>query len=764
MSPRLKFPIAAVLGLAGVLLFGVPSARADTGLEPKDVKAAKAMVDLVAALDADGVNVAKFLEDQGGFPPSKAGIEPHVWHSLPDVVKVQVMYRYAAANSPQGAEWMLFTLIKATQDGGHLPPGELPAGLKSYKDPPPQPEGVDINRPEMLYKLPEQLSERIDVTAETRADVHKLAARSRLWASGGPLNGLRSDFKMELSDAVKLLLEARTPERAYEHALPKAAGEQGPAIAAAKARLDKAWGVERGARGTAAPRPVITPLDEAKVIKEWEDRSKEQLPKPEDRTFDKIKEKAGFPGGILFGDRVTPHRDLGKPKVVAYVAGKDGAAGSITVTLTNETVLTLPGVSAEDAAVAAALAFNSKTGDGIPIIDIDGGTPYYQFGERRLVVGTRCPVLLNPELLNTNLGWAAIYIDCLPESRAWLLAQVKNDPLLNEVKNEDERRELERYRRQVLDWVFDPWRNIRRERVVKPDQLILYRIVDVPMKVAASGESLVVTRDNGDAELTESLLEMQVLIQTVDKDRKPVGESESLTEYTKESARLMPALVTFSPEFRRLSEFARLLAVFRWLRDNDVKTLGDAPAKPKGGPPTPGFVATTPTEITPLDPFKPDEVAKADIQKATNRRAKLLEVTSVKAFDAQATKFLDALAAVSKTKEGSDDRKAALEKLAELEKEFDQLSTAAPVVYLRALVYLEFDYKAKAISEKRFPKGKEPDIDGAIEDVHDLRDELGRSMPSVAERYWLLIISQAELRRIERMKQAKSKEDKKPRP
>jgi hypothetical protein len=173
---------------------------------------------------------------------------------------------------------------------------------------------------------------------------------------------------------------------------------------------------------------------------------------------------------------------------------------------------------------------------------------------------------------------------------------------LKEIANNKDMKDGEkRSARQMVNWVFDPWRDLPRQFPKLENSV--YRITDVPLVVEANGKSVFVERFDPNGDLPQGLrrsafIEMQVLVEETNKAPFP------LPRYAAASYRFIPEATKFSYEFQRVNNFAAVCAVVR-LAKND-RGIFATPPKPNTNVKTPDFIEIKDGEVKPVV-LKPKE-------------------------------------------------------------------------------------------------------------------------------------------------------------
>jgi hypothetical protein len=286
-----------------------------------------------------------------------------------------------------------------------------------------------------------------------------------------------------------------------------------------------------------------------------------------------IRSIRGF-GGVLLGNRVSAD-GLSPVKEIHWRADpKNPGKGSLQF-ITADKPLTLAPVLAEDAFAAGRIVFGGTEGvdplvkgEAVGLFGLMRSIPYFDCGPSKIAdTGRQWQFVIHPVIANLDLGWAALLCDVsvLEERRAHLLrgfAKPEEAKDFAAIFNDPKKR----------------WET--------------YKFHDVPMRIRADGNSLVVERDPADeypAELRRAaLLSLRFykyqtnLLGQVKRNEK--GEPLS-DDWDADAAfyPLVPALTAAAPAYARLNEFARVLAAFRWASEGKPTWSGIG-AEPAGAP------------------------------------------------------------------------------------------------------------------------------------------------------------------------------------
>jgi hypothetical protein len=674
------------------LLFWPALLLADSKLQPADVKTAKAVDLLAERLTSKDIDGAKFLENSVGFPPPDAAFSRYEWRGLAPKFQLQVAL-LAAVEAGESPGKMLAML---SRDLAHQDPTlrQAPELHDYFK--------LEVGLSEVVkFKLPKPPAPP-ELSKATHQKTAVLGLALRRPGQGGPHAALQRYLKLAPQKAVAAWLDAGGDlglALEVHYARLKVKGEDAEGFLDGIKRdavkrdrslaFDKVlWnkGEEPPAPPAASLKPSGDPPPNPPVPAElqararekiFEDFKKQEYQGPQDRKFERMKGSMRGVGGILFGEKVSADAKLPALKSLTYEKGKDAASGVLWFGFKDGTRKRLDHVHAEDAWVAYQMVFGAQAtpaDEGYPLLGMTDNASYYEFGPDAMVTGRRNTVTMHPALHNTQLGWAAVRIDCLPESRAWLLAEVNADRTLKT-------REQKRFARQSLDWLFDPWREVGRR--YPRSRSSIYRIVDVPLRVQVEGGHLVVLRPSGarpqgnKQAWPESLrrtgfIEMQVLVQERDALGKPTGKPVRLSSFTEESYQAVPELLRISYEFRRLNNFAAVLAAVRWAKGQGAAFA--KPEAPKDPPATPDAVAVTAKAIKPIERYKPLAVLEQDRKNLSSRLTELLKTKDGKAYQQLEKDLGEAVRAYRKAKAGSADRDKAEKTIRDMEGKMEQLA------------------------------------------------------------------------------------------
>jgi hypothetical protein len=662
-----------------VVLVGLSAGWADEPkLGPKKAEDAKKLSQLAQDLEKNKTNVANWLRTTLGFSPELNGfpLDAHTYFDLPDVVKLQAAYdARESAQADTGAillelmnKRLELDILQKKEDSKKEEQKKLAEDIIAlFKKLNPNFK-LDDSQTMLVKFVFKPLPKRPILPENDQQRLAVLAQYLEQARNGGPSEALIHYFGVTADAAHLLLWESGTVQRAFEGALLQHEEKERTAFLEtvvkranedALKRKDRAlertailWSKApqkepgdddlppvtppRAAKIPDAPAPVLTPEKRADIYKK--DIAKAVSLKPAE-----VRKRADNPTGIFFASELRADPALPKPASVEYTPGSDATNGKLTIAFADGSKRTLAPVQAEDAWVAYEMTYGSaaaKAGDGIELLVLDGPHSYFEVKDNKLLTAHRREVIVNPALLDTNLGLACVRIDGMPRTRQWLLDEIAADPAWSHLTKEQAAR-----RRQVLeqeaDWLFDPWTNLARKYGAHSS---VFRVTDVPLFLSGGDGVLLVERDDPEHHWSDPLrrrtfIEAEVVIQRYTQLGRPAGAVKRPEYYQPEAYKLMAELVPVSVELQRINNFAAVLGVVRWAKGADAKFT--APAKPKDGPRVPEAVAIFPERIIPLQGHSKDEVLKQETAKLDAELKKLAENAKVKEFEEVCAKVLN---------------------------------------------------------------------------------------------------------------------------
>ncbi len=345
------------------------------------------------------------------------------------------------------------------------------------------------------------------------------------------------------------------------------------------------------------------------------------------------------PGGVLFGNRVTAAFNP-RPTAVQFVPAPNGP-GSLQVTLSDGTRLVHTDVPAELAYVAWSMVTDTRApitaaGTPIGIVGITDNTTEISCSASTLAIQSaqRFHTVVNPSLVDREIGWAALMVDSLPVRQAQLVKIVGDGagPAAGV----------------ALQALLDS------RPPAGMEDLGTWKVVDVPILLRAEAGVLTAERDGGPGDLTAGtrragFIEMRRLLLPERADRDEIKDTTYDKAFAAAFARMLPMLVRVSPDYRLVNQFARVLAVMRWAALNGASI---APVQATPGVPTPDALLLADTSIEPTPMFNRKTVVEESIDRLKSCQEQAKATPAVHSFVSKLESMDD------------DDRDALVEKTA----------------------------------------------------------------------------------------------------
>lgn len=255
---------------------------------------------------------------------------------------------------------------------------------------------------------------------------------------------------------------------------------------------------------------------------------------PQSRGFGNAVNNPGGFGGIILGDSVTVAPGVGKPVRLRWVPynNQEGLAnGSLEIMFENEETCTARNILKEDVFACVGILTGSEfpyiEGNFIGLVSVNNPKPtkgYYYDWE----------LVIHPAVANLSLAYALAVGDILFTGRTELYDRFRNSPNARENFNL-----LNKFNRENLQ---------------------TWKISDVKTTIVKNG-NLIEVVNNDPAQKKDIYITMH-------------GFKSMYTNKSEESPtfkRLMPAVISAVPEYRRLNGFIRTLAILRWANANKAK-------------------------------------------------------------------------------------------------------------------------------------------------------------------------------------------------
>ncbi|MEM8547861.1 MAG: hypothetical protein AAGF46_06835, partial [Pseudomonadota bacterium] len=276
----------------------------------------------------------------------------------------------------------------------------------------------------------------------------------------------------------------------------------------------------------------------------------------------------GGRGGIVFGNSVRSTKDLRKPVTITWqpLVDSTGVAslppettGVFVFRLDDGDYVLSPPVRADDAAAAVRLVLTgiagtppARKGEAIGLAGMSPRpvTRYHLEGGKVRVVDDAVGVTfyVHPAISRTTLAPVMLLADARPIIGG-LVSQLKERVLLSQAS--------EQVKDQLVSWL-----EMRKGN---------YKIIDVPMEVYEQGGVLSTRRFPSTLADAVASCDCFLSMQTFDAEGNPRLEQEEPVSFSS----ILPVMLEHLPEFRRLNELARQMALLRWATANDAAWIGD---------------------------------------------------------------------------------------------------------------------------------------------------------------------------------------------
>jgi uncharacterized protein YozE (UPF0346 family) len=270
-------------------------------------------------------------------------------------------------------------------------------------------------------------------------------------------------------------------------------------------------------------------------------------PEKNNRLFSKMIKTPRGHGGVIFGNTITDETNLPNMESIRFIPTdtilENRLIGNLEFIFENGTEFVEYGVYEEDVYAANELVFKNSTqgyieNEGIGLASIQGSA--FNYFESEIPYG----VLLHPVIVNLELGWAALMADALPIS----LAEMNNSLNKVEIKTKDSI---------LIAKALDSATG-------------RYKIVDIPIRIKVEENRLELYRsDMPDSLIIEDVfITMQSFKEIWDDDN---NEPEIVSFENKDFYNAIPILTNSIDEYKRINQFAKIFALFRWAKSKEVK-------------------------------------------------------------------------------------------------------------------------------------------------------------------------------------------------
>lgn len=633
--------------------------------------------------------------------PELAKLDQAFFRNLPVRERVNTAIQLAYVANPESAEKSLAVMSKALAQEYDGIPNE--PTLKKYLS-------IEVADPSSLeYRLPKR-------ARAPPSNVTKVIADYQSGGGARPAHVmLQQDFGLKLNEAVELVMRHRDLDSALEHLLSQLSAPEREEWYRKQVReLSRVYSpiqhepdlkpfLPDGYKPPTIdpPRPPRPAVRVASTTSARSSRYLRLLTKTyrgsAARTFARMSRGVRGFGGIVFGNKVTTGEGIPLGlESISYSPGEDPTNGVLVFRFADQTVLSSTNVHRQDAFAAHQMIYSGvelngqlvlasqEPDEGIGLVGVDNNVPYVDPGPDRIIEGRRFRVVLHPALLNVELGWSALMVDVLPIQLTHILGQIERDTYL---LTDDQRHSA----RQHIQRLF--------ESMDTRTALGTWKIVDVPMTVIQRGDGLAVIRSTDQQNdwpvglRLSSFIEMHVIVVTDVEEfsfARLLGTENGLDEFTSFDAtfsdafyRSVPMLIRASYDYKRVNDFARVLALFRWAKTKNAKFKGDPPPQPEHVE-TPDAIVITTNAISPVEHASLREAVRFDLSRVLLRINEIeTQPRLVEVFDKLRNLEQQSLEAFRKYYEaevGSPEEETALEELETVQAEAERIANESEKV------------------------------------------------------------------------------------
>jgi hypothetical protein len=326
-----------------------------------------------------------------------------------------------------------------------------------------------------------------------------------------------------------------------------------------------------------------------------------------------IKNIRGF-GGVILGNDVSAP-GIPELKGIEWKSDPDDKSSGLLRFHFPGKMADWPNVRADEAFAAYQIVFTGVSdpegknilvppaikGDAIGLVGLVDSVPYFDCGPERVVNdGRRWNFVLHPALADYPLGWSVLMCDALPleELRPHLIRKI------GERVTEKEAKRFQNVFEKSFAWTT-------------------YKFTDVPMEITLQGDKVSIQRkgEKGD-EFPPELRKAAFLTLNLYSGR-------AVHDADKEFYPLVPSLTKASLDFERLNEFAKVLGVMRWAKDQGA-SFKIAPPSPARSPKAASIIVTR-DGVIPAPAFETSE-GLLELREKIRLRLTSLRISNKSAF------------------------------------------------------------------------------------------------------------------------------------
>jgi hypothetical protein len=333
-----------------------------------------------------------------------------------------------------------------------------------------------------------------------------------------------------------------------------------------------------GGAGVSVPTPPTDPRLRGEATKyiqknnEWENLTAPSPNIPQPSNFDVSVANPNTAGGVIFGNALRIDSSLGDPKSATFRASNSEVGGLVIQFKTKSgksRQLTLTGVNRQGLFAAQKIYY--KPFEKLKIDPIKDSVSLVGFTGRDIGCAdqTYLTAVIHPAIITKSLGWAAVYTDTFGFNNYDPIERFQA-PAKRSIYNLFSQNKTLAYSSTSIQSFSNPEYT---KYFQANDYLGTWKINDVEMHISADGDRLNVERnvENNEPKYPQGLrrtafLEMR-LIKGPSYNFGPWTYSH---EFAERFYRQMPVLIQASEDFAILNEFARTMAVVRWLKSRNA--------------------------------------------------------------------------------------------------------------------------------------------------------------------------------------------------
>jgi hypothetical protein len=528
-----------------------------------------------------------------GYQPT---VQADTWRQFPSVRKLETAYIAAENAAPNHGGYRLLALV--AQDLARQYEGvRNEPSLQTYLSTPRSSTPIRFKNPVATAATP-------NLTPSVEAAINTLSQYCERGPGGTPQSILQTHFNLSPETTYHILRESSSNAEAFKRAMTYVPEkERAPLIQSLISQLARSFesvnyeptlrpffgpqgpepmSPQSSPRG---PRPSIPPgeMGAPRASERYSTFVSENYSTAKSMSFSVMGEVVEGFGGIVFGNSVTADASLPKIVTISFDNTPGTDRGSLSYHFADGSLLSLHDVLAEDAYAAYHMVYQPlggatppAPGTGIGLVSLLENTPSFDCDNkaRKINESTKFDLVLHPALGDSDLGWAAVMVDALPIEpgliRKRVLESKLGDNQANAIQNLFISMDTKSF---VHNW----------------------KVVDVPMTVAADQGSLIVWNSSPDTSIPVGLRRTAFI------EMRPMLKKGFNSGFARDFYQYVPILTKASVDYERVNAFAKVLAVVRLAKTENANFLS-APAVPSKVP-TPDAIKITDQGILPTASF-----------------------------------------------------------------------------------------------------------------------------------------------------------------